>query len=102
MSEIVHLLGLRFVSRDELWFIIGVSFGVFLIMAYMIDLIMERLSFGIILNTILMFLGASLGLLCLNWLGMPPSRRDFTNALLVCGLSSVLLPLFLAAFKRSV
>ncbi len=102
MAEIVHLLGLRFISRDELWFLIGVSFGVFLIMAYMIDLIMERLSFGIILNTILMFIGASLGLLLLNWLGMPPNRRDFTNALLVCGLSSVLLPLFLAAFKRSV
>jgi uncharacterized membrane protein YeaQ/YmgE (transglycosylase-associated protein family) len=100
--QLQHALGWRYLSTGDIVFILAMAGAIFLILAWLTDILMERLSFGIIVNTLVMMAGAFLGLAVMVWLGFPPTRRDFLPAVFVCGTSGVLMLMLLAAFKRAV
>jgi uncharacterized membrane protein YeaQ/YmgE (transglycosylase-associated protein family) len=102
MYQFLHAIGWRYMSTGDILFIAAMAGSVFLIMAWLTDILMERLSFGVIMNTLLMAFGAALGLMALVWLDMAPTRRDYLPAIFACGLSAILTLMLLAAFKRAV
>ncbi len=101
MYVVQNAIGWKYISQEELLFFMGLASAVFLVMAYLMDVLMSRLSFGIIMNTMLLVLGAGLGLLGMIWFEMPPTRKDFLPTLFACGVSAVTLLVIMAAFKRA-
>ncbi len=102
MRYVLHLVGLQHAGSDTLIFIAALAFGVFLIVSWMTDMLMERLSFGIILNMILLMIGAVLGLIALGYFGMSPTRKDYLFAVFACLVSAVVVLLIPASLKRAV
>lgn len=102
MYELIHASGIKHMSTGDIVIIIGMSSGIFMIMAWLADVLMDHLSFGVILNTILLMFGAMLGFALLVWLGMPPTRRNYLPAVFVCGMSGFVLLMALASIKRAV
>ncbi len=100
MSLLLNSIGWKYMTTGDLIFMFCMAGGVFLVMAYLTDVLLERLSFGIIMNTILLMAGAIFGLVVLSWLGYAPTRRNFIPAIFACGMSSVLFIIVLAAMKR--
>ncbi|MCO4052558.1 MAG: hypothetical protein HEQ16_00510 [Bosea sp.] len=101
IHQLQHALGWRLLSTGDIVFILGMAGAVFLILAWLADILMGRLSFGLIVNTLLMMVGAFLGLAVMVWLGFPPTRRDFLPTVFVCGTSGVLMLMLFAAFRRA-
>ena len=101
MSAVLNAINYKQMSGLDIFFIVVLGGGIFMIMAFLADMLMQRLSFGIVGNALLMLIGAVLGLAALVHLGMPPTRRDWMVALLVCGVSSVSVLITLAALKRA-
>lgn len=101
MYDVINASGIKYMTTGEILIILGMSSGIFLIMAWLADLLMQRLSFGVILNTVLLMIGAALGFAILVWLGMPPTRRDYLTAVFVCGTTGFVLLMALASMKRS-
>ena len=101
MYDVVTASGIKYMTTSEILIILGMSSGIFMIMAYFADVLMEKLSFGIILNTVLLMVGAMLGFAILVWLGMPPTRRDYLTAVFVCGLTGFILLMALASVRRA-
>jgi uncharacterized membrane protein YeaQ/YmgE (transglycosylase-associated protein family) len=102
MTLFLNAIGWKYLSFNDLVFISAMSGAVFMIMAWLADLLMEQRSFGVVLNTILLAIGAVLGLAGLAWLEIPPTRKDFLPALFACGVSAVVFLVALAAMKRTV
>jgi uncharacterized membrane protein YeaQ/YmgE (transglycosylase-associated protein family) len=100
--DLLTASGIKYMTTGEILTILGMSSGIFMIMAWLADLLMERLSFGVILNTILLMVGAVLGFAIMVWLGMPPTRRDYLTAVFICGLSGFIFLMALASMKRAV
>lgn len=101
MYDLIAASGLKHMRTSDILIILGMASGIFMIMAWLADLLMERLSFGVILNTILLMVGAVLGFAILVWLGMPPTRRDYLTAVFVCGMSGFVFLMALASLKRA-
>ena len=102
IAQFLHAVGWRFLSSGELFFIALIGGSVFMIMAWLADVLMEKLSFGVIGNMILLICGAILGLAIMVWIGMPPTRRDFLPALIASGIGATLVLVVFAAMKRAV
>ena len=102
IAQFLHTIGWRFLSSGDLFFIALMGGSVFMIMAWLADVLMQQLSFGVIGNMILLICGAILGLAIMVWIGMPPTRRDFLPALFACGISAILMLVVFAAVKRAV
>lgn len=102
MNEVIAASGIKYMSTGDIVIILGMSSGIFMIMAWLADLLMARLSFGVMLNTILLMIGAVIGFAVLVFLGMPPTRRDYLTAVFVCGTSGFVFLMLLASMKRAV
>lgn len=102
MSTLMKTLGLQSQGTDTVLFVLGMACFLFMIVAWLTDELMERLSFGIIINTILLLSGAVLGLLALSWFGMSPTRQNYLFALFFCFVTAIVALLIPAAFKRAV
>jgi uncharacterized membrane protein YeaQ/YmgE (transglycosylase-associated protein family) len=100
--DLVTASGIKYMTTGEILTILGMSSGIFMIMAWLADLLMERLSFGVIINSILLMLGAIVGFAIMVWVGYPPTRRDYLSAVFICGLSGFILLMALASMKRAV
>jgi hypothetical protein len=101
MDLVLHAIGWKHFTTGELALMFGLAFGVFLVMAFLMDILMEHRSFGIIGNTTILMLGAIGGLVALAYFGYPPTRREYLPALFACGISSIVMLIGMAMTKRA-
>jgi uncharacterized membrane protein YeaQ/YmgE (transglycosylase-associated protein family) len=102
MNLIMTAVGWREMTTGGMVMIAFTGGGVLLIFAYMMDVLMERFSFGIIMNALLLLVGAVLGLVILQYAGWPPTRREFVHALFLCCITAVAVLVAAASFKRAI
>jgi hypothetical protein len=101
-EQVIHAINGRHMSYLDMSLIAVLGGSIALVMAWFTDTLMERISLGVLLNAILMIAGAALGLCILVWAGFPPTRNNVLPAVFVCGLSGVLMLMFVASFKRAI
>jgi uncharacterized membrane protein len=102
MHLILTAIGWRDLSFASMMMIAFVGGGTLLIFAFLMDVLLERFSFGIIPNFILLLIGIIGGLVALQWWGWPPNRREYLHALVLCSTCGVLVLAAAASLKRSV
>ena len=102
MYDVINAIGWRHMSAGDIFVISGMAFGVFLIMAWLADLLLAKLSFGILANTGLLMAGAMLGFALMVWAGYPPTRRFYLIPIFVCGTTAFSLLIVFASLRRAV
>lgn len=78
-----------------------VAGSIFMIMAWLADALLERRSFGILGNMLILIIGAFAGVFLLAQIGAAPTQRHFMHAVLVCSVTAVLLLVISAALRRT-
>jgi hypothetical protein len=102
MQLLMTAIGWRDLGFASMMMIAFVGGGTMLVFAFMMDLLLERFSFGIVPNFVLLLGGVVLGLVALQWFGWPPNRREYLHALVFCAGCAVLVLAAAASFNRSV
>jgi hypothetical protein len=102
MHTLMTAIGWRDLNGSSMLMIAFAGGGTLLIFSYMMDVLLERFSFGILMNFSLMLAGIVLGLVMLQWFGWPPNRREFLHALLFCTFTGVLMLVAACSMKRAV
>ena len=102
VQQVLHAIDWRYLSFTDLALITVIGGSVSLIMAWLTDIMMERLSLGVVLNALVIILGAVIGLSMLVWAGFPPTRQNVMLALFACWLSGILFLMLIVSFKRTV
>ncbi len=102
MQLIMNAIGWREFSGGSLMMIAFTGGGTLMIFAYLMDVLMERFSFGIIMNGVLMLAGVVAGLVILHLYGWPPRRQEFMHALFFCSITAVTLLVAAASLKRAI
>ena len=72
---ILKFFGIPFISPLTFWFLLGLAFSVAVAAGWIADAIMENLSFGIPLNSILLCVGAVLTFSVWRYLNLPMQRE---------------------------
>lgn len=102
MHAFLHAIGWKALTTGDLFLIGCIGGAIFLILAWFADVLLERISFGVILNTLILIAGAVLGLFLLVQIDMAPTQKHYMHAVFACGVSAVLLLVALASMRRAV
>ncbi len=102
LATFLNAIGWRSLDATDLFLVGSVAGALFVIMAWIADVLMERLSLGVLMNVVVMALGAFIGLFVLVMAGFPPTRNDLLPALFSCGLGAIVALVGAASLKRTV
>ncbi len=102
MNAFLHAINWKGLNNGDLFMILSIGGAIFLIMAWFADALLERISFGVILNTIILAVGSAIGLFALVQLDMAPTQKNYMHAILACFASSAMLLVILSLFRRPV
>jgi uncharacterized membrane protein YeaQ/YmgE (transglycosylase-associated protein family) len=102
LTQFLNAIGWRNLDSTDLLVLGSVAGGLFVITAWIADVLMERLSLGIVLNVAVMVVGATLGLFGLVMAGFTPTRADLLPVLFASGLGAMTALVAVASFKRTV
>lgn len=101
MNAVLHAINWKALTDGELFLIACIAGSIFLVAAWFTDVLLEKLSFGVIGNTIILFIGAIIGLFILVHAGYPPTQRQFMHAIFACAFSAMVFLTLVAAMRRS-
>lgn len=102
MHAFLHAINWKGMTNGELFVICSLFGGIFLIMAWLADVLMERISFGVIWNTIILVAGAVAGLFLLVQTGFAPTQKAYMHAVFACLSTAMAFLVLVASFRRPV
>jgi uncharacterized membrane protein YeaQ/YmgE (transglycosylase-associated protein family) len=100
MNGLMSLIGAHHVSSTTMWFILAMAISAAIAAGWIADSIMEKISFGIPVNSVLVLLGALLTLLLWRYLNLPFYREYGFGFLIAVCFGSMGMLLLLAFLRR--